>query len=223
MLALCVSDTSGPPIPSREAPDRRKHRPPATHTPQEVNLAIALARHTRQSAANHCTAARASTKCSCPSLVLSKIRTVCELRRSSTACKSATRSRHAVGRHNMRARTPTDPEAYPRHRASTASAMSASSRSLSIVAAGVSWLLLSCARRRRTAFFSGPIFSHGVFNGDRDSPCCGPRCASASCAMQCRGTARAFARGLLILSEKQTAPRANAYLAVQRISAQVQL
>ena len=66
VLALCVSDATGPPIPSREAPDRRKHRPPATHTPQEVNLAIALARHTRRSAANHCTAARASTKCSCP-------------------------------------------------------------------------------------------------------------------------------------------------------------
>ena len=77
---------------------------------------------------------------------------------SSTTCESATRSRHAVGRHNMRARTSTDPQADPRHRVSTASVKSASSRSLSIVAAGVSWLLLACARRRRAAFLSGATF-----------------------------------------------------------------
>ena len=35
--------------------------------------------------------------------------------------------------------------------------------------------------------------------------------------MRCRGAARAFDRGLLIFSQKQTASFRNAYLAVQRV------
>jgi hypothetical protein len=37
----------------------------------------------------------------------------------------------------------------------------------------------------------------------------------------CRGSARAFVRGLLLFSEKQTAVKINAYLAVQRIFTQI--
>ena len=126
-------------------------------------------------------------------LYCQRFETVCELRCSSTACESATRSHHAVGRHNMRARTSTDPQADPRYRASTASAKSASSRSLSIVAAGVSWLLPDSRPRRRTPRFSGASFSHGVFNQDRRVPLCGLGLCSASRAMRCRGSAASFA------------------------------
>ena len=41
------------------------------------------------------------------------------------------------------------------------------------------------------------------FNGDRDLPCCGPRCYRGLRAVQCRGSARAFAACLIHLLEKR--------------------
>ena len=61
---------------------------------------------------------------------------------------------------------------------------------------------LSPAKRGHAQFFSGCIFSHGIFNGDRDLPCCGPRCYSGLCAVRCRGLARAFARSVCCFSRK---------------------
>ena len=70
-------------------------------------------------------------------------------------------------------------------------------------------------------FFSGATasFSHAVFNGDRRRPVCGPGCACGVRTVRCRHTARAFARGLPLFSEKQTAVTMNAYLALQRVAA----
>ena len=48
---------------------RRKHRPLTTCTPREVDLAIALAQHTRQRAANRCTAQCTTIQFNGPPLV----------------------------------------------------------------------------------------------------------------------------------------------------------
>ena len=40
--------------------------------------------------------------------------------------------------------------------------------------------------KKRTTFFSGCIFLHGIFNGDRDLPCCG----SGLHTVRCRGSAQ---------------------------------
>ena len=79
----------------------------------------------------------------------------------------------------------------------------------------------SCAKRRHAAFFSGSIFLRAVFNGDRDLPCCGPRCYSGLRAVRCRGSARAFAASLLHLSEKQRSAVGKVYLPVQRVCRRV--
>ena len=58
-------------------------------------------------------------------------------------------------------------------------------------------------------------FLHGTFSGDRREVRCGPHLRSGRRPVRCRGSSGAFARGLLILSEKQTGVTVNAFLAVQ--------
>ena len=106
---------------------------------------------------------------------------------------------------------------YLGHQASPANTKGGSPRSTSIISASVLYSARSCANRMHTQFFSGASFSHAVFNGDRRRPVCGPGCACGVRTVRCRHTARAFARGLPLFSEKQTAVTMNAYLALQRV------
>ena len=88
------------------------------HRTQDVDLAIALTRHARRSAANHCTAVCAMTNCSCPRLVPSKIRCVCELllihdlreRDTITPCSGC--AHHACPHHYRPSGIPTVPNEY---------------------------------------------------------------------------------------------------------------
>ena len=107
---------------------------------------------------------------------------------------------------------------YLGHQASPANTKGGSPRSTSIISASVLYSARSCANRMHTQFFSGASFSHAVFNGDRRRPVCGPGCACGVRTVRCRHTARAFARGLPLFSEKQTAVTMNAYLALQRVT-----
>ena len=75
----------------------------------------------------------------------------------------------------------------------------------------------SCAKRMHAAFFRGESFLHGTFNGHWRRPICSARCACGVRTVRCRHKARAFARGLPLFSEKQTAVTINAYLALQRV------
>ena len=69
---LSVSDAEEHSLKPREALERRKCRPLTTraeHALREVDLAIVLGRHMRQSEASHCTTACTTTTCNGPRLV----------------------------------------------------------------------------------------------------------------------------------------------------------
>ena len=109
--------------------------------------------------------------------------------------------------------------AWYRYQWSATRAKRRPSRSCPMIAGHGSGSQHSCAKRRHAAFFSGSIFLRAVFNGDRDVPCCGPRCYSGLRAVRCRGSARAFAACKLHLSEKLTSAVGKVYLPVQRVIA----
>ena len=111
-------------------------------------------------------------------------------------------------------------QAWHRYQRRAARAKRATSRAHCIISAHAPSRRRSPAKRRRAQFFSGSIFLHAVFNGDRDLPCCGPRCYSGLRAVRCRGSARAFAASLLHLSEKQRFAVGKVYLPVQRVGMQ---
>ena len=113
-------------------------------------------------------------------------------------------------------------QAWLRYQSSAARAKRATSRALAIIAAHASSRRHSSAKRRRAAFFSGCIFSHGIFNGDRDLPCCGPRCYSRLRVVRRRGSARAFAASKLHFSEKLRSAVGKVYPPVQRVRSAVQ-
>ena len=64
------------------------------------------------------------------------------------------------------------------------------------------------------------LFACGVFNADRLSPCCGPRCCSGLRAVRSRGSARAFAASKLHFLQKLRSAVGKDYLPVpvQRVS-----
>ena len=123
----------------------------------------------------------------------------------------------------MRGCIPSYSQAHLRHRARPARPSSASPRPFSIIPAAVAKSVGSCAKRRSAAFFKGATDSHGTFVRDCSGPACSPRCASGMHGVRSRGSARAFARGLLILSQKQTAHYFLDYLALQRVCPVFQL
>ena len=108
--------------------------------------------------------------------------------------------------------------AWHRYQWSATRAKRRPSRSCPMIAGHGSGSQHSCAKRSHAAFFSGSIFLRAVFNGDRDVPCCGPRCYSGLRAVRCRGSARAFAASKLHLSEKLRSAVGKVYLPVQRVA-----
>ena len=76
----------------------------------------------------------------------------------------------------------------------------------------------ACAKRSLPQLVNAFMDLHGIFNGNRDLPCCGSRCASELHGMRCGGWARAFAQRLLLFAQKQTFPVGFAYLPVQRVT-----
>jgi hypothetical protein len=108
-------------------------------------------------------------------------------------------------------------QVYQIHRPCTASTKRPTPSSSSSFAAGVSWTLLTCSRRRIAPHLSGASFLHGTFSRDRAVTYPSPGCTSATRGMRCRGTARAFARGKTHFSQCLTAVGVNVFLAVQRV------
>ena len=68
------------------------------------------------------------------------------------------------------------------------------------------WRLRCPRKRRATQLLTTLMNLSGTLNRDRGGTCPSPELSSGGCAMRCRGVARAFARGLLVFSGKQTAP-----------------
>ena len=169
-------------------------------------MAIDLGPHMRQTEASRCTTACTTIKCNCPRLVKPHVTIVCKLHCLAAACEHMRRSccpRRVESEVFMRACMSSCSRAYLGHQASPASTKGVSPRSTSIISASLLQTLASCANRMHAQFFSRASFSHGVFNGDRRRPVCGPGCACGvrTDTVRCRHTARAFARGLLFFSE----------------------
>ena len=108
-------------------------------------------------------------------------------------------------------------QAWLRYQWNAARAKRETSRALAIVAAHASSRRLSSAKRRRTAFFSGPICLRAVFNGEWAVLWYTPLLPSTAASVRCRGSARAFAASLLHLSEKQRSTVGKDHLPVQRV------
>ena len=153
-----------------EALGRRKGRPLTTraaHAMREVDMAIDLGPHMRQTEASRCTTACTTIKCNCLRLVKPHVTIVCKLHCLAAACEHMRRSccpRRVESEVFMRACMSSCSRAYLGHQASPASTKGVSPRSTSIISVSLLQTLASCANRRNTQFFSGASFSHGVFN-----------------------------------------------------------
>ena len=179
---------------------------------------IVIGQHMRQSDGSHCTTAYTTIKCNGPRLVQPLVSTVCKA--SLPCCGLRTHeviilsTPCGLSEVFMRECMCSCPRTYLGHQASPANTKGVSPRSTSIISASVLYSARSCTNRMHTQFFSSASFSHAVFNGDRRRPVCGPGCACRVRTVRCRHTARGFAPGLPLLSEKQTAVTMNAYLAL---------
>ena len=107
--------------------------------------------------------------------------------------------------------------AWHRYHRRAARAKRRPSRSSPIIAAHGLGTPAQKRKAGHTQFLNGSIFSHGCFDGEWDSPSCSPECISGACGMRRPGTAHAFARTKLHLSEKLSSPVGFVYLPVQRV------
>ena len=74
--------------------------------------------------------------------------------------------------------------AWLRYQQSAARAKRGPSRTSPMIAVHGLGTPAQTRKGRLTQFFNGSIFSHGCFDGDRDSPSCGPECISGACGMR---------------------------------------
>ena len=163
-----------------EALGRRKGRPLTTraaHAMREVDMAIDLGPHMRQTEASRCTTACTTIKCNCPRLVKPHVIIVCKLHCLAAACEHMRRSccpRRVESEVFMRACMSQCSQAYLSHRARTASTKRASLRSSTNFAAAALKRCSSSLRRRMLLLFNAATDRRGTFVRDRVVSCPSP-------------------------------------------------